>query len=233
MERKKAEIIIGTFVLAAVGLITVHGVRYAQTIKMTKEVRTVVIDAGHGGADPGKVGINQALEKDINLSIAKLVCRYLQQNDINVIMTRDDDAGLYDEGAQNKKVQDLKRRLKKIEESGAEFAVSIHQNSYHEEPVKGAQVFYHGSSPDGKALAELLQKQLIDGVDPKNTRVAKSNTSYYLLKETTVPTVIVECGFLSNWEEAGLLIEKEYQEKMAWNIALGIMRYLNGGESVV
>lgn len=148
-------------------------------------------------------------------------------------MTRESDSGLYDEGAQNKKVQDLKRRLQKIEESGASFAVSIHQNSYHEEGVKGAQVFYHGESQQGKALADILQQQLVTGVDPGNTRVAKANTSYYLLKETTVPTVIVECGFLSNWEESALLIEEEYQEKLAWNIVLGIMRYLNAGESVV
>lgn len=233
MERKKAEIVLGVLILAVVGLVTVHGVRYAQTMRMTKERRTVVIDAGHGGADPGKVGVNQALEKDINLSIAKLVSQYLQQNDVNVIMTRESDAGLYDEGAQNKKVQDLKRRLQKIEESGAEFAVSIHQNSYHEEGVKGAQVFYHGASEEGKKLADTLQEQIIAGVDPENGRVAKANTSYYLLKETSVPTVIVECGFLSNWEEAALLTEDEYQEKMAWNITLGIMRYLNQKESVV
>ncbi|NBH84181.1 N-acetylmuramoyl-L-alanine amidase [bacterium C-53] len=233
MEQKKKEIILGAIVLAAIGLITVHGVRYAQTMRMTKEIKTVVIDAGHGGADPGKVGVNQALEKDINLSIAKLVSQYLQQNDIHVIMTRESDTGLNDEGVRNKKVQDLKRRLQKIEESGAVFAVSIHQNSYHEEGVKGAQVFYHGSSEAGKKLADILQDQLITGVDPDNRRVAKANTSYYLLKETTVPTVIVECGFLSNWEEAALLIEEEYQEKMAWNIALGIMRYLNESKSVV
>lgn len=233
MERKRMEIVLGALLLAVAGLITVHGVRYAQTMRMTREMKTVVIDAGHGGADPGKVGVNQALEKDINLSIAKLVCQYLKQNDVNVIMTRESDAGLYDEGAQNKKVQDLKRRLQKIEESGAEFAVSIHQNSYHEEGVKGAQVFYHGSSQAGKMLADVLQQQLVTGVDPQNGRVAKANSTYYLLKETSVPTVIVECGFLSNWEEAALLIEEEYQEKMAWNITLGIMRYLNEEKSVV
>jgi len=187
----------------------------------------VVIDAGHGGSDPGKVGINNALEKDINLQIAQMVKKYLEANDINVIMTRETEDGLYDADASNKKVQDMKRRIAMIEEASPLVTVSIHQNSYPEEYVHGAQVFYYETSQEGKRLAELLQIRLVQQVDPENTRQIKANDSYYLLKKTKTPIVIVECGFLSNREEAEKLCEEEYQEKVAWAIHMGIMQYIN------
>ena len=102
--------------------------------------RCVVIDAGHGGADPGKVGINGELEKDINLEIARDLESFLKAEGLRVVMTREDENGLYEEGASNKKVQDMKRRLEIIEEADPVLVVSIHQNSYHQEEVKGAQV---------------------------------------------------------------------------------------------
>ena len=147
----------------------------------------VVIDAGHGGSDPGKVGINGALEKDINLSIALIVKQFLEANDVEVVLTRETDEGLYDDNASNKKVQDMKRRLTLIEETAPALAVSIHQNSYPEEYVHGAQIFYYADSREGKVLAELLQAQFLDKVDPENNRQIKANDSYYLLKKTSVP----------------------------------------------
>jgi N-acetylmuramoyl-L-alanine amidase len=191
-----------------------------------KDQVCVVIDAGHGGADPGKVGINNALEKDINLEIALILKKFLEAEDIRVVMTREDENGLYDEGASNKKVQDMKRRLAIIEEADPELVVSIHQNSYHEEYVKGAQVFFYQTSERSRVLADILQEQLAL-LDPENKRQAKGNDSYYLLKKTGKPIVIVECGFLSNSEEAGRLITPVYQERLAWNIHMGIMKYLN------
>lgn len=190
----------------------------------------VVIDAGHGGDDPGKVGINGALEKEINLSIAALVKSFLESQDVEVVMTRDSDGGLYREDSSNKKMEDLKNRLALMEASGASFVVSIHQNSYTAESVRGAQVFYYESSEEGKRAAEIMQEQLRKGIDEENHRQPKGNGSYYLLKKSTVPTIIVECGFLSNGEEAEKLTKEEYQEKVAWNIALGILQYLNGVE---
>ncbi len=189
--------------------------------------KVVVLDSGHGGSDPGKVGVNKILEKDINLSIAKKLKVYLESEGIKIIMIREEDKGLYEEGSSNKKAQDMKNRCKLIEESEADLTVSIHQNSYHEEYVKGAQVFYFSHSQDGKELAEYIQEALVKGVDPSNKRMAKGNDSYYLLKNTKKPTVIVECGFLSNWEEAQLLALDDYQDKLAWNIHLGIMKYIN------
>ena len=182
---------------------------------------------GHGGDDPGKIGINDALEKDINLKIAFLVKDYLEQNDVKVIMTRETDAGLYDAGVSNKKVQDMKRRLAIIQEAAPRATVSIHQNSYPEEYVHGAQVFYYNTSTEGQKLAESIQGQFIKKVDPENKRQIKANDSYYLLKKTAGPIVIVECGFLSNREEAEKLCGEAYQQKVAWAVSMGIIQYLN------
>lgn len=189
--------------------------------------RVVVIDAGHGGVDPGKVGINRALEKDINLAIAKKVKRYLEFSDVEVIMTREGEDGLYRPEDSNKKVQDMKNRVALIDSSGADLAVSIHQNSYSEEYVKGAQVFYYATSLQGKDIAEVMQRTLAETLDRENHREAKANDSYYLLKKTQAPIIIAECGFLSNSEEARLLTEEAYQDRVAWAIHLGILRWLS------
>ncbi len=196
---------------------------------MGKEKICIVLDAGHGGDDPGKIGINGSLEKDINLAIARRVKLYLEANDIQVVMTREDGEGLYDASASNKKVQDMKRRIEIMEASGAMATISIHQNSYTEEYVKGAQVFYHEDSTEGEELAAILQEALRFRLDPENHRQIKANDSYYLLKKTQMPTVIVECGFLSNSEEAALLATEEYQDKVAWAITMGILQFVNGG----
>lgn len=200
----------------------------SSKVRSGKEKKTVVIDAGHGGNDPGKIGVDDSLEKDLNLILAKKVQAILEQQDMEVIMTRETDRGLYEEQTSNKKVQDLKNRCSLINNTEPDCVVSIHQNSYHEEYVNGAQVFYYGSSEEGKKLAEILQQELIDHADPENHRQAKANSSYYLLKKTSAPIVIVECGFLSNWEEAKKLQEESYQNKIAWSIAMGIMKYVAG-----
>lgn len=187
----------------------------------------VVIDAGHGGADPGKIGINGALEKDVNLEIAQLLKTYLEMEDVKVVMTRQTEEGLYDENASNKKVQDMKRRIARIEEVSPDLVVSIHQNSYPREDIKGAQVFYYSGSAKGEKLAGFLQESLRKRVDPENRRQMKPNDSYYMLKKTAAPIVIVECGFLSNREEAEKLCDKEYQQRVAWAIHMGILQCLN------
>lgn len=199
----------------------------SEQVMTKKEKPCVIIDAGHGGADPGKVGINGALEKDINLEIAQKLKQFLELEDVEVVLTRDSDIGLYDENASNKKVQDMKRRVEMIEQVKPVMTVSIHQNSYHEEYVHGAQTFYYKNSEQSKILAENIQQSLLNSVDSENKRTAKSNDSYYLLKKTSLPIVIVECGFLSNSEEAQKLDSDYYQEKLAWAIHLGILQYIN------
>ena len=189
----------------------------------------IVIDPGHGGRDPGKVGVHNILEKDVNLSISLKLKNLLEQNDIKVIMTRDTDTGLYHEGDSNKKRADMNTRVQTIKESKADLAVSIHQNSFTEEYVKGAQVFYHNKSSQGKKLAEMLQKQIVETIADGNHRKAKPNDNYFMLKNTECPLVIVECGYLTNIREAGLLTDDNYQERMAYAIHLALMQFINDG----
>lgn len=201
-----------------------------DNVKTEDEKICVVVDAGHGGIDPGKVGINGVNEKDINLQIAGYLRQYLEANDIEVVMTRETDEGLNDADASNKKVQDMKRRIELIDNMSPAITVSIHQNSYPEEYVHGAQVFYYTGSKEGQELAQSIQEQLVALVDPENRRQVKANDSYYLLKKTGIPIVIVECGFLSNSAEAEKLCTEAYQKRVAWAIHMGILRYLNSQE---
>lgn len=196
-------------------------------IKPEQERPCVVIDAGHGGADPGKVSVDGSLEKDINLVIAQKLQKFLQMQDVDAVLTRESDDGLYDADASNKKVQDMKNRVELIEQRQPALTGRIHQNSYHEEYVHGAQVFYYANSDKSKELAERIQQVMAFELDRENARQAKANDSYYLLKKTSTPIVIVECGFLSNYEEAQKLSSDLYQEKVAWAIHLAVMQYLN------
>ena len=121
----------------------------------------------------------------------------------------------------------MKRRIEKIEETNPAITVSIHQNSYPEEYVKGAQVFYYTNSAEGQKLAQFVQTSLVERVDPDNHRQIKPNDSYYMLKKAPTPIIIVECGFLSNSGEAASLCDPEYQQRVAWAIHMGILQYLN------
>lgn len=229
MKQKVIEPVLGICLLAMV----VMAVKYGS-IHVTgsgdayiKETPVVVVDAGHGGTDPGKVGVDGSLEKDINLAVAERLKTYLEQDDVKVIMTRETDTGLYSETDSRKKMADMKKRCEIIEESGADLVVSIHQNSYHEESVSGGQVFYYRDSSKGKALAEILQDRFDYVLGDQNRRFPKANANYYLLLHVKCPIVIVECGFLSNRKEAALLNSGEYQDKLAYTIHMGIMEYLN------
>lgn len=229
LQYKLSSVVVTVLLLVAMLYVGREAAVYVtgSNLSIQEEKKCVVIDAGHGGDDPGKVGINGANEKDVNLQIAGMVKLFLEANDVEVVMTRESDEGLYDAGASNKKVQDMKRRIKLIDEASPALTVSIHQNSYPEEYVHGAQVFYYTGSTQGQQLAESIQAQLVKKVDSENKRQVKANDSYYLLKKTDVPIVIVECGFLSNSAEAEKLCTQEYQIRVAWAIHMGIMQYLN------
>ena len=226
MRKKAVALIMAVFMLTAMYFLAKEAATYTIS-QRTEEKYVVVIDVGHGGNDPGKVGVNQILEKDINLQVALKLETFLQQSDLTVILTRREDMGLYDEGASNKKVQDMRRRIELIQEADADLVVSIHQNSYSDGAVRGPQCFYYRDSEEGQRAALILQEQLNNGLEVERPREAKANDSYYLLKKSTVPTIIAECGFLSNREEALLLDSEAYQEKLAWNLYLGILKYFN------
>ncbi len=194
--------------------------------KNTSPQFTIVIDPGHGGRDPGKVGTAGTLEKDINLQIALYLKEILESQDIKVIMTRTEDKDL-STATTNFKISDMKERVSLLQKSNADLVISIHQNSYTDPKVYGAQCFYHTNSTEGKELASIIQNKIITATKQTKIREIKSNNDYYLLKHSPVPTVIAECGFLSNPKEEQLLITDTYQRKMAWAIHLGILQYLN------
>ena len=215
-------LMLSMFVISKEGALFIHT---SSTQVVAEKKKVIVIDAGHGGIDPGKIGIHGEQEKGINLKIAEFLKTFLELDGYEVVMTRTEDGGLYDENTSNKKVQDMKRRIEVIEEADPILVVSIHQNSYSEEYVKGGQVFYYGTSEVSKDLAETIQKQLKQ-LDPENKREAKANTSYYLLKKTSRPIVIVECGFLSNAAEDDKLSDPLYEERLAFRIFMGIVQHI-------
>ena len=194
-----------------------------------KADQVILVDAGHGGVDSGMVGIGGLKEKGINLDIAMKLKTILEKKGLAVVMTREEDKGLYENGTKNMKAQDLQNRIEQIRKYEPVLSVSIHQNSYEDPEIHGAQVFYYSHSREGEAVAKILQESLQE-IDPENHRQAKANETYYLLRRTKVPTVIVECGFLTNPEEAEKLSGEEYQEQVAEAVAKGIakcLEYLN------
>lgn len=225
-KSKRWEIYLACIMLFFMYMMARYAPQMVDNKESQKKNKVVVIDAGHGGVDPGKVAINRALEKDINLSIARKLERMLQDEKITVIMTRNEDVGLYEDGDRNKKIADMKKRCSIVNEANPDLLVSIHQNSYQSESVKGSQVFYYEKSEEGKKLGGILQNSLIQELDKSNKRTAKSNNNYYMLLHVQCPAVIVECGFLSNWKEAEMLKTEEYQEKIAMAMKKGILEYL-------
>jgi N-acetylmuramoyl-L-alanine amidase len=188
---------------------------------------TIVVDAGHGGSDPGKVAGDGTLEKDLNLSVSQKLAEKLKSVGFNVIMTRDSDVSLADSDVKNEKRSDMANRLDIFNADGVSCLVSIHHNSYTDADVSGAQVFYHSNSDTGKVLAETVQAKIVESVDPDNTRQAKNNDSYYILKNSSCTGIIVECGFMSNPTELSILCDESYQEKMVGAICDGICEYYN------
>ena len=220
--RKKIELAVLLLFLAVLVLLSKNLQKLVSSGNVTAKNKIIVLDSGHGGEDPGKIGVNQAKEKDVNLKIAKKTKERLEKKGWKVVMTREKDVMLGDPAAGNKKIHDMKARVERINKTMPQAAVSIHQNSYQDAQIHGAQVFYYSHSEEGKRMAEVMQKALLKA-DEENTRKAKANDTYYLLKRTEVPTIIVECGFLSNPEEAAKLVSPKYQEKLAEAIAEGIL----------
>lgn len=186
--------------------------------------RVVVIDAGHGGVDPGAVGISKVLEKDITLGVSKRLQVLVQQSGAKAIMVRDDDRDLgTSQGLLKRKREDLAQRIQLAMDSQAEVYLSIHANSFPDAKLTGAQTFYHSDSPEGKLLAQSIQQELNSMTSSK--RVAKGNQDIYVLKKANQAAVTVELGFLSNPQEEQLLTSAEYQQKLAIAIFQGLSVY--------
>ena len=197
----------------------------------TKKIngKTVVIDPGHGGDDPGKIGVNKEKEKDVNLAISKKLFQVLNEQGYKVVLTRSEDVVLGD-GDKFSKISDLNKRCEIInnayEENNKCIMVSIHQNSFTQTSVHGAQSFYFQRSEQSKLLGETLQKILNEKANEKEKK-AKPNDSYYILINSKCPGIIVECGFLSNSDEATKLTNETYQKELAEILSEGISTYFN------
>lgn len=231
--KQRIELAMAIVVLLCACLLARESAVYRTSNVIDREETCIVIDAGHGGMDSGKVGVHGELEKELNLQIAQKLKEAVEKEGLKAVLTREDDDGLYAENVKNWKVQDLQNRVTFINERKPQIAISIHQNSYTSPEVSGAQVFYYTTSAEGQKLAEIIQKTLIEQVDSQNHRAAKANDTYYLLKRTEVPIVIVECGFLSNPTEAEKLTNEEYQEQLVDAIKNGILEYLKQGTVTV
>lgn len=198
-----------------------------------REFPTVVLDAGHGGIDGGAVAVDGTSEKDINLAITLKTEAFLRAFGVPTVMVRTDDRSIHDESAQTTrqiKVSDIHNRMKLFEETPNSVLVSIHQNHYSSSSVRGAQVFYSKNTQSSADLAEQIQDVIRTQLQPWNDRKIKpSGSSIYLLYQAKATAVLVECGFISNPEENAQLHDEEYQGRMAFCIAQGILQYVHGG----
>lgn len=187
----------------------------------------VVLDAGHGGIDPGKVGVSGVLEREINLEIVFRLAQALTGRGYTVVLTRTGKEGLYQEGSANKKREDMANRVRIIQKANAALTISIHQNSFPDASVFGAQVFYHEGSAEGRRAAECIQQGIRQAAAESGERSAKGNKTYYLLTHTDSVAVIVECGFLTNPAEEKLLTTAAYQEQIVSGIVNGVEAYFS------
>lgn len=183
---------------------------------------TVVIDAGHGGKDAGTVGVDGSNEKDINLSIAKSLYEYLKVCGISCVLIRSDDSEFYKAGEQRTK-SDLYNRLDFVNSIENSALISIHQNHFESESEWGTQIWYSANNTESKMLADSVLNTVKEFIQPENKRENKaSDNSYYILYKASVPSIMIECGFMSNIKENGLLNQKDYQRDMAYCITSGI-----------
>lgn len=191
---------------------------------------TVIIDAGHGGEDGGCEG-NGLVEKNLNLDISMMVASLLEKQGVNVVLTRDTDILLYDTNSNykgQKKAQDVRKRLEITKNQENPVLVSIHMNYFPQTQYSGLQVWYSKNDARSRILANMIQAETKNTLQPNNKRTIKEATSsIFLLHNATFPAVLIECGFLSNPDEARALGDADYRQKLAEVIFKSIMTYIS------
>jgi len=200
------------------------------TVALPVTNRVIVVDAGHGKPDEGAQSSNGTTEAETNLKIAKKLQGLLEQSGATVILTRSDENAIYDaeeSSLRQKKVSDIRNRVKVGNESSADIFVSIHLNKIPQQQYWGWQCFYQLGNDKSTLLANKIQSNLNEAIQKENKRVPMKLDNVYIMKHVEIPTTIVECGFLSNPEEEKMLLEDTYQEKLAWGIYNGIMEYFS------
>ena len=202
--------------------------KYISTVSLPISGKVIVVDAGHGVPDEGAESSNGTTEAETNLKIALKLQNLLEQSGSTVILTRSDENAIYDldsKTLKQKKISDIHNRVKIGNESHADIFVSIHLNKIPQPQYDGWQTFYKEGDEEGAKLAKQIQENLGKTIDKENNRVAKTIDNIYIIKHVEIPTTIVECGFLSNPEEEKKLLNDEYQNKLAWGIYNGIIKY--------
>ncbi len=186
----------------------------------------VVLDAGHGGVDGGVIGVNTGIkESELNLKVVKKLESYLVNNGISVTLTRNSSAGLYGVATKNLKRKDMEKRKQIINDIKPDLVVSVHMNKYSLSTRRGAQVFYKDSDEKSKLLAENIQLNFNEMKEASRECFVLTG-DYYILNCSNYPSVIAECGFLSNPDDEALLVTEEYQDAIAYSIFKGIIGYL-------
>lgn len=194
-------------------------------------IDTIIIDPGHGGNDPGAIGVSKTKEKDINLQVSLALKSKAEALGFNIVMTRETDVALYNDGSKNKKRSDLSNRKNSTENVENAVFISIHMNKFEQESVKGAQTFY-SDREDSRILAEYIQEEFRKTLDDNNRVAMQIPKSVYLLQNVHRPTVLVECGFLSNRGEEQLLSTDAYRNQIADCILNGVISFINKPESL-
>ena len=194
---------------------------------------TIILDAGHGGKDGGALSASGIVEKEIVLSVTKKVEDYLKLQGFNVILTRDGDYDLAATDAKKRKQQDLNKRVQIMNENSNAIAISIHANAITNSKWTGAQTFYDPKKVENKKLATAIMMSMKSNLEGTTTREPKSISSLFILKNSNIPTALVEIGFLSNPEEADLLNTESYQDQIAYSIYEGILHYIDNPNMIV
>lgn len=221
----KKSLIAALAVIVAIGAALGIYCGTASSAAASSGEKIIVIDAGHGGVDAGVLGVNTSVkESDINLAISRKLKGCFTAAGFTVVMTRTNNGGLYGTYSSGFKMRDMKRRKAIIEECAADMVISIHQNRCSIPSRRGGQVFFDGGSESGKSLAACIQTEL-NGMKECVRQYSPLAGDYYMLKCTKSPSVIVECGFLSNAEDEKLLTDDEYQSNLAYAIFKGAVAY--------
>lgn len=199
-----------------------------ETVSLPISGKVVVVDAGHGIPDEGAEAADGTTEAQTNLKIALKLQTLLEQSGCTVVLTRSDENAIYDidsKTLKQKKISDIRNRVKIGNESSADAFVSIHLNKIKQTQYDGWQTFYKSGNEQGRKLAVSIQNSLNNAIQKENNRISKTLDNVYIIKKVEIPTTIVECGFLSNPKEAELLLKDEYQDRLAWGIYNGIISY--------
>ena len=228
-KKRITMLLIGIFCFSAILCANMSDVENTVLTSSTPVTNKVVIlDAGHGKPDEGAEGLNGTTEEKTNLSITLKLQKLLEESGATVILTRSDENAIYDldkNTLKEKKVSDIKNRVKIGNESSADILISIHLNKGDSESYSGWQTFYKKNDEKGKRLATSIQKELKETIKVENHREANEISNIYLVDKVQIPVTIVECGFLSNPQEEQKLLTDEYQNQLAWGIYNGILKY--------